>query len=64
MSYKVSFKLLRNINSDSANISYFTMDESISLQDNPTFIAVSTLSPVNTHTFIPAYLNSCIVSGT
>lgn len=34
------------------------------LQENPTFIAVSTLSPVNTHNLIPALRSDFIVSGT
>jgi hypothetical protein len=32
--------------------------------ENPTLIAVSCLSPVNIHTFIPASLSDAIVSGT
>lgn len=34
------------------------------LQENPMFIAVSTLSPVKTQTFTPAYLSAAIVSPT
>ena len=34
------------------------------LQLYPIFLAVSNLSPVKTHIFIPADLNSIIVSGT
>lgn len=36
----------------------------ISLQANPIFLAVSSLSPVSIHTLIFASQNSCIVSGT
>jgi hypothetical protein len=35
-----------------------------SLQENPIFIAVSTLSPVRTQTFIPPFLRAAIVSPT
>ncbi|KAH3678350.1 hypothetical protein WICMUC_001583 [Wickerhamomyces mucosus] len=34
------------------------------LQENPMLIAVSTLSPVKTHNFMPALLKSAIESGT
>jgi hypothetical protein len=33
-------------------------------QENPILIAVSVLSPVNTHTLIPAYFNAKIVLST
>lgn len=36
----------------------------MSLDDNPMCIAVSCLSPVSIHTFIPAFINASIVLGT
>ena len=35
-----------------------------SLQETPIFIAVSILSPVRTHTLIPAFFKKSIVSAT
>lgn len=42
----------------------YSISSSNKLHDMPIFIAVSILSPVNTHTFISAYFNRLIVFPT